>query len=483
MSCRHSSSRLSRLLHKLWRGCRGSVGNRPAVARPAGDSPGPTALRLGLAGCVWWVGWVCGTSLATASDFPYDLPPINYSDDQVDDPISRLQAEWDKAPPEMVWEPGRGYLKGVLDALHISPESQTLVFSKTSLQRDYISPASPRAVYFQDDVYVGFVPGAPVLEFSAVDSQKGAIFYTLDQQPGAAPRFRRQTHECLQCHDSSLAQGVPGHILRSVYTDPRGQPILSAGTFVTHPASPLRERFGGWYVTGTHGRQWHMGNLVVRSPEHHQRPDKLDLSPTGNRLTLEEFCSTQPYPTAHSDLIALQVLAHQVHLHNLITKANHQSRLALRDQRSINQALGREPDEPLDSTRSRLRSVGEPLLRALLLVDEPVWSEPLRGTSQFAAEFPRPGPRDARGRSLRDLDLQTRLLRYRCSWLVYSPAFQALPGPQLDYLARRLREVLSGEDASGKFSTLTTEERQATREILEETHPLLRSRWLAAEAR
>ncbi len=437
----------------------------------------PRGLGAFWSGLLWLI--ILGTLpfRAPASDFPYDLPPINYSDEQLDDPISRLQAAWNQSPPQLEWESGRGYLNSVLQALRVSAQSQTLVFSKTSLQRDYISPASPRAIYFNDDVYVGFVPGAPVLEFSAVDSQKGAIFYTLDQQPGDPPRFRRQTHECLQCHDSSLAQGVPGHILRSVYTDPRGQPILSAGTFVTTPASPLRERFGGWYVTGTHGQQWHMGNLIVRSPEFHQRPDRLDLSSTGNQTSLDAFCSTALFPTGHSDIVALQVLAHQVYVHNLITKANHQSRLALRDQVAINQALGRAPTEPLDSTRSRLRSVGEPLLRAVLLADEPAWSAPLRGTSQFAAEFARPGPRDQQGRSLRDLDLQTRLLKHRCSWLIYSPAFLALPDAQLDYLAGRMWEVLNGTDTSGKFAQLSAADRQAVLEIVRETHPPLRERW------
>jgi hypothetical protein len=175
--------------------------------------------------------------------------------------------------------------------------------------------------------------------------------------------------------------------------------------------------------------------------------------------------------------VALQVLAHQVYVHNLITKANHQSRLALRDQVAINQALGRAPTEPLDSTRSRLRSVGEPLLRALLLADEPAWSAPLQGTSQFAAEFARTGPRDQQGRSLRGLDLQTRLLKHRCSWLIYSPAFLALPDAQLDYLAGRMWEVLNGTDSSGKFAQLSAADRQAVLEIVRETHPPLRERW------
>jgi hypothetical protein len=179
--------------------------------------------------------------------------------------------------------------------------------------------------------------------------------------------------------------------------------------------------------------------------------------------------------------VALQVLAHQVFVHNLITKANHQTRMAVRDQVAINKALGRPETEPLDSTRSRIRSVGEPLLRALLFADEPRLEASLAGTSGFAEEFSRQGPCDSQGRSLRQFDLQQRLFRYPCSFLISTPAFDALPEAQLDYLAQRMWQVLTGADSTGRFTHLTEEDRTALRGILREIKPEFARRWPSEE--
>lgn len=439
--------------------------------------------RIGWAALALIALGMVGAGTLAASDTPYEQEPISYSDPILDDPVSKLDAALEAGTQVLDYEPGRGYLRSVLRALRIPESSQTLVFSKTSFQRDRIAPETPRAIYFNDDVYIGWVQGGDVLEVSAVDPQKGAIFYSLSQTRDEAPRFQRHTHECLQCHDGSLSQGVPGHIMRSVYTDPRGQPVLTAGTFVTNPQSPLRERFGGWYVSGTHGSQVTMGNLIVREKEHRQHPERINLVPNGNHTELSRFFDPQPYLVPHSDLVALQVLAHQVFVHNLITKANHQTRMAVRDQVAINKALGRPETEPLDSTRSRIRSVGEPLLRALLFADEPRLEASLAGTSGFAEEFSRQGKRDSQGRSLRQFDLQQRLFRYPCSFLIHTEAFDALPEPQLDYLAQRMWQVLTGADTTGRFTHLTEEDRTALQAILRETKPEFARRWPSDEPR
>jgi hypothetical protein len=67
------------------------------------------------------------------------------------------------------------------------------------------------------------------------------------------------------------------------------------------------------------------------------------------------------------------------------------------------------------------------LLRSMLFSDEARLEAPMRGTSTFASEFAATGPRDSAGRSLKDLDLNHRLFRYPCSFLIYSDAFNALP--------------------------------------------------------
>jgi hypothetical protein len=140
-------------------------------------------------------------------------------------------------------------------------------------------------------------------------------------------------------------------------------------------------------------------------------------------------------------------------------------------QQSLNRELKEPPDRVWDSTKSRIKSAGEPLVEYLLFSGEAKLIAPIRGTSGFAEQFAQRGPRDRRSRSLRDLDLQTRLFKYPCSYLVYSPSFAALPYEVKNYVLRRMHEVLNGQDSSSKFAHLSAADRAAIREILDETLP------------
>lgn len=435
----------------------------------------PSLTTFALAALVW--SFFSPASARAQSEATCEQQPISYSSPELDDPVARAQKRLDRGEARLHYDSEQGYLKSVLELLGVPVSSQMLVFSKTSFQRDRISPESPRAVYFGDDVYVGWVPFGEVVEVSSVDPQKGAIFYVLSQQPDEKPSFRRQTHECLQCHDSSLTQSVPGHLVRSVHPDSRGQPILSAGTFLTNHNSPLSERWGGWYVTGTHGDQKHLGNVVTERPSNHDRQARTEWPVRGNLTDLASLADTSHYLAPHSDIVALMVLEHQTHLQNLITRANYQTRLALRDETAMNRALGRALDERLDSTTSRIRSGVEPLVRYLLFAEEAPLSARVEGTSSFAREFAARGPRDSQGRSLRDFDLERRMFRYPLSYQIYSEAFDALPEPARDLVYQRLWQVLSGQDQSGKFGHLTDPDRRAIIEIVRDTKPGLPDYW------
>ena len=385
-----------------------------------------------------------------------------------DDPVARLQKRIDSGQTRLEWHERHGYLRAVLRELGIPASSQMLVFSKTSMQRDRISPGAPRAIYFNDQCYVGWVQGGD-LEISAADPKLGGTFYTLRQQKVARPRLVRQTYDCLQCHSSPMTKDVPGHAVRSVFTRADGLPELSAGSFVTTDQSPLEERWGGWYVTGKHGDQRHMGNVPARGG----RGDEvtLDKEAGANVTDLGRFLDTAPYLTRHSDIVALMVLEHQTNLHNLITKANYLTRDALRDERRMNALEGAPPEARRPSTVGRVKSAAEPLVEALLFSGEAKLSEPISGTSGFAKEFAAGGPRDKQGRSLRDLDLTRRLLRHPCSYLIYSDAFDALPAPAREYVYRRLGEVLGGAEQGKEFAHLSAADRRAILEILLETKP------------
>lgn len=422
------------------------------------------------AGLIGLAGWV---RTSAGSDLPIEIDPISYSTSPVDDPIARLQKRIDAGEVTLKFDPERGYLPAVLDALKIPSSSQTLVFSKTSFQHMRISRTRPRALYYGDDAYIGWVRNGDVLEISAVDPKQGAVFYLLDQEKADKPIFQRRTHECLQCHVSSKTQDVPGHFIRSIVPDRTGQPIYNAGTYVTGHESPMEHRWGGWYVTGTHGDQLHMGNVTATATDTDRReaPARLDMKKGANVVDLTKWLDTSPYLTNHSDIVALMVLEHQTQMHNAITLLNYQTRLAMHQQKGMNEAFNEPPDKISDSTRARIHSAAEKVVRHLLFVDEAPITSPIAGTTSFASDFAKQGPRDARGRSLRDLDLKTRMFRYPCSYLIYSEAFEALPPIAKDRVYSRLREILSGKDRSKDFKNLTAEDRLALVEILRETKP------------
>ncbi len=392
----------------------------------------------------------------------YESPPIRYSKTAPADPVAKLD------PALLRHDDEHGYLRSFLKALDIPLSSQVLVFSKTSFQLRRISPRSPRAVYFNDDVYVGWVQGGDVLEISSVDPQLGAVFYALPQKEVDVPRPARQTDACLQCHDSrGMSLGVPGHIVRSVYASGDGTPQLSLGTFRTTYKSPFAERWGGWYVTGTHGEMRHLGNVTYPDGA----VDFPRLAERGANVTdLAGRVDVEPYLSSGSDIVALMVLEHQVLVHNLITRANHETRIAMVQCEDINRLTGDPPGTLTEGTRSRIRANGEPLVEALLFSEEAPLSSPVRGTSGFAEEFEKRGP-------LRKFDLRRRLFAVPCSYLIYSKAFDGLPPLMKRYVSDRMRDILLGRDTSKPYAHLSAEDRAAIFKTLRETLPDFTRGW------
>lgn len=406
-------------------------------------------------------------SIATAQ-LDFEQEPILYSSATATDPVARLIEKIKSGEAKVTWEPQHGYLKSLMAELKVPESSQVLVFSKTSLQISRITPRTPRAVYFNDDVYLGWVQRGDVVEISAADPQLGGTFYTLDQRSPETPVFIRETAKCLQCHGSSHTRRTPGHIVRSVFPDSGGQPVYRLGTHLTDDSSPFKERWGGWYVTGTHGQQRHMGNCILNNEE---VSEKLDVDSGANVTDLSSHFEVRPYLTPHSDIVALMVLEHQVTMHNILTAANHAGRITVRDSDIMNKALERPEGFESESTERRFASAAESVVRGLLFCDEARLTDTVGGTSGFAAEFAARGPLDSKGRSLRQFDLHSRLFRYPCSFLIYSDSFAALPRGVKTRVWKRLNEILSDNDTTSKFDHLTADDRHAIREILCDTHP------------
>jgi hypothetical protein len=377
-----------------------------------------------------------------------------------------LQTRLERGEVKLEFRTPRGYLDSLLAALAIDASSQALVYSKTSLQVGRISAATPRAIYFNDDTYVAWVQGGGNIEIGAMDIKLGQVFYVLPNREAVAPRLQRLSLGCLSCHDTYELSGggVPRFLLMSTYVDVHGNQLSHEGQILTSDQTQLKYRWGGWYVTGQSGNQVHLGNIQVNDV---QELVHLEQVRRGNLDTLHGLFDTAPYVTDKSDIVALLVLQHQVDVQNLITRVNFEVRTALAKELS-------------EKTRAQLKSYMDALVDAMLFVDAARFTGKITGDSGFDRWFESRGPRDRLGRSLRDLDLSTRLFRYPLSYVLYSAEFDGLPEYAQHYIYSRFAAVLSGRDQSDAYSQLTPEDRKAILEIITATKPAF-ARFVAAK--
>ena len=379
-------------------------------------------------------------------------PAIGYYTQPTHDLVAELKRHIENETVRIAFDEGTGYLRSVLDALHVPAESQLLVMSKTGVQGLHTGPANPRAIFFNDAVTVGYIRGAPLLELAVQDPQQGILFYTIEQKPQPQPLVERR-QACLSCHQNYSTLHVPGLLARSVFMAPDGLPLAQFGSYDTDDRTPFRRRWGGWYVTGTHGSMRHIGNAMVTDTE---KRDTIVPDSALNHISLESLFDARGYVSAHSDIAALMVFGHQGHMTNLITRLGWEARIATHEHRG-------------DLASGALRDGVNELVDYLLFADEEPLTATIRGSSGFAEMFAAQGPADSLGRSLRQLDLQRRLLRYPCSYMIYSAAFGALPTDVRAAIYARLWDVLSGRDASPKYARLSAADRRAVVDILRET--------------
>jgi hypothetical protein len=371
-------------------------------------------------------------------------------------PVARLATEIDRGEVSLDYSSdGWGYLRSLLKHLDVNIDSQVLVFSKTSFQLSRISPKTPRAIFFNDNVSIGSVQDGPMFELAALEPAQGIVYYTMDAEKTGKPRFERRAQECLNCHGPA-----GGLVVSSVFPAADGTPFVSASFFwgIDH-RTPLENRWGGWYVTGTHGSVQHMGNAIAPDPD-----QPIDLE-TGmqNLTTLAHKFDTTKYLTPTSDIVALMTLEHQARMTNLIFKAGQLFRRA-------SQTWSPDPAQA-----GRLDAAIDELVAYMVFADEAPLREPVKGVSTFTETFSRRGPHDKQGRTLRDFDLQKRLFRYPLSYMIYSEAFDALPNAARYRIYQRLYDVLTGKDTSVK--SLSTADRLSILEILRDTKPNLPDYW------
>ena len=422
----------------------------------------------------------CGVAaiagLSTSYIVPLDNDAIQYDKAPVSDPVSKLKARLDAGETQLKFEDEFGYLRSVLEELNVTTDSQVLVFSKTSFQAPRISPRTPRALYFGDNVAVGFVRTGDVLEFASTDPKQGIIFYTLEQEPSGKPQIQRQD-TCLQCHQSPATYGVPGLVVRSIFPDHSGQAVLSAGGYITDHRSQIKDRWGGWYVTGNTGSQTHMGNSILQDPSSPGQLTGLSGENPQNVTSLKWFIDTAAYLTPHSDVVALMTLEHQTQMVNLMTRVGWEARMASAESAAISKSLGEPTNVLRDSAKHQIDTAVEELVQYMLFVDETKLTDPIKGTSGFTEEFSKRGPADPQGRSLRQFDLKTRMFRYPLSYMIYSDAFDGMPDIVKERVYRRLYDILSGKDTNPKFANLSAADRKAIIQIVAATKKGLPDYW------
>jgi hypothetical protein len=358
---------------------------------------------------------IAGTWMTRAADV--SSSHVNDTD------VAQLNEQVRSGRTQLRFEGRSGYLRSVLDHLHVPLESQVVTFSQASLHGPDVTDSYPRAIFFSDDVYVAWAPLSPTLEVAASSRQRGLVFYTLDQSRNEAPRFQERG-ECLACHRSERTLGVPGLFVLSA---PRK---AAAGPFVTDHRTPLSHRWGAWYVTGLSRRWKHQGNRIGQ----------------GWLTSLHDQFDPTGYPTLYSDIVALMVLEHQTRASNLMARA----RLSF------------------ETKATRLDAVvaSQVLADYLLFADEALIPEAIVGTSGFKEWFSSRDPRDPFGRSLFQLDLKRRLFRYRVSYMIYSTQFDALPRPVKHVVYARVLARLRAHGQDDRHS-----DERVTLDILAATKP------------
>jgi hypothetical protein len=385
-----------------------------------------------------------------------DDPAIRYSTAPLSNVVDDLNKKLQGGAMQLRFEGRSGFLRSALEALQIPVDSQLLVFSRASLQGRRISEQNPRALFFNDRVALGWVRDGDAIEVAAHDATAGIVFYTLEQRAfatNAPPQFKR-AFECLGCHVTGNTLGVPGLLM---FSTTRAEPGQYSGVprSIDH-GDALKQRFGGWFVTGTTGSAPHMGNDVAA----------LDGRANRELMSVDGLFNADGYRAHSSDVVAHLVLTHQAGMINLLTRAAWEVRAA--------DPLLHPPFTPNPEQEARvavvMEGVAAEVVDYLLFVDESRLTDRVRGRSGFAERFTTGGPRDRKGRSLYELDLDRRLMKYPCSYLIYSPAFDALPPGAKEPIYRRLWHVLSGQERDARYqSALSRADRQAIVEILRDT--------------
>lgn len=392
------------------------------------------------------------------ADELWELPPVLYSKTRTTDAIARLSSEIARGETRLPDGPENEVLRFLLQLLEVPESSQILVYSKTSAQNYFISPRTPRALYFNRDAYVGHVLGGG-FEIIIHDPNVGMAFYFIEKDGGKF-HISRDTSSCLNCHATRRTESIPGLTIRSVPTDEDGNLLLTLGSTRTDPTTPIGKRWAGYYVTGSSSLP-HLGNRIFSTAK-----GMAEATPSAPLADLNDRIDTSRYLRGTSDIVSLMVLEHQCLVHNLLARVS----MDYRHAKWRASTIGGPADDNtvIGSVMPKIRELAD----AMLFKDEaPMGETGIDGADAFQSDFTADFPKTKEGDSLGDFHLGNRIFKNRCSYMIHSQAFTGLPEPVKAAVLREIRTRLTHGNDCG---WIEESERKRILNILGETVPEFR---------
>lgn len=334
----------------------------------------------------------CWPSASVGQQIDFTSPLHRYWERVPQDRFSKVMT----ANPALDTSGELPFLRSLLKALEIPVSSQLLVYSATSLQSAIVNPYNPRAIYFNDDTSVGFIPGGRI-EISSLDPHAGMVFFIFERllpPANVAPKFVR-SDRCMNCHADTPSNNLPGLVVHSVAVTNDGSSLRTYRRDEMGHTVSLSQRFGGWHLTGQSGLATSHANLLCRLDG-----DKLIEQP----IPVGKLFEITRYPLPTSDILPHLVHEHQVGFLNLVVQAIY---------------LHRENDE------TQMTALAKKFADYILFANEAKLPPGIVGDAAYARDFQSLGP--ASGKPMRDFDLKARIFKYPASYLILSTPWQAVP--------------------------------------------------------
>lgn len=388
----------------------------------------------------------------------FRTPPHSYLDWKPKDRFAQLQDRAQKGEVKLDTSNDKAFLSSLLEALHIPITSQIMVFSASSLQSEIINPRNPRALYFNEDTYVGWVPGG-LVEIIAADPEMGPMFYVFNRlRPGGpVPDVQRST-KCMNCHAGNATRRLPGLIAESLLVSRAGSSLETFRRDVQGHQIPLELRFGGWHLTGQHNLSHHKAN-VMGIPQN----GKNELSP----VEPGQYSDLSLHLLPTSDILPHLIHEHQMGFENRLVYAIYTMRQLKNDNKGL---FG-------SAAKAEIEERAQELARYITFADEAKFpGKGITGDAAFTKDFLSDRRTTKAGLSLKDLDMKTRIFKHRCSYMLYTDTWKEAPKDLKERVYYHMALYLR-DQPDALHAHLAPGERVAIRSILKETMNDLPAWW------